>query len=183
MVDQQRGALDKGAGGGDVLGHVGQHPLEPLIVEDRLAELAPFAGVTQCCLQPCLCDADSQRGDADAALLQHAHHDVEAAPLRTEQRLARNRDAVEIERADLARALAHLVLLRPARDARCMEIAQEDAHAAMAGGGIGRGQHEAEIGDRCVMNPELAAIDDIALGRFARRGANVGEIGAGLRLG
>jgi hypothetical protein len=49
------------------------------------------------------------------------------------------------------------VFLGPARNTGCVEVDDEDAHAAMAGGGVGRGQHEAEIGDRRIVDPELAA--------------------------
>ena len=73
----------------DVLGHVGQHPLDALIVDDGLAELPARLRVVQRRLQPRLDDAHRQRGDADPALVQHAHHDVEAAVLLAEQRVGR----------------------------------------------------------------------------------------------
>ena len=60
-------------------------------------------GIVERRLEPGLGDADGERRDADAALVEHAHHDVEAAALGAEQGIRRQRDVVEVQRADLAR--------------------------------------------------------------------------------
>src|SRR5690606_38800161 len=105
--------------------------------------------------------------------------DVEAAPLGSEQRVGAKTDIVEGKRADLARALAHLVFLRAARDARGVEIDDEDREAAMARGRIGARQHETDIGNRRVMNPELAAVEHPPLAVAHRGGAYAGDVRAG----
>src|SRR5258705_10540159 len=92
-------------------------------------------------------------------------------------------NAVKVQCADLARTLAHLVFLRAARDTRRVEVDKENAHAAMARGWIGRSQNKAKIGNRCVVNPQLAASDDVPICGLSRSGADIGEVGAGLRLG
>ena len=48
-----------------VLGHVGEHPLNPLELRDRGAELAACLGVVQASLERRLKDADGEGGDAD----------------------------------------------------------------------------------------------------------------------
>ena len=78
-----------------------------------LAELAPLPGIVERRLEPGLGDADGERGDADPALVEHAHHHVEAAAFLAQQRLRGQLDVVEVQRADRRGALAHLVLLGP----------------------------------------------------------------------
>ena len=99
------------ARGLDVLGHVGEQPLHALELGDRPPELAARPGVVEGRLEAGLGDPDGERADPDPALVEHAHHHVEAAPLGAEQRVRRQRDVVEGERPDRRGALAHLVLL------------------------------------------------------------------------
>ena len=105
------------AGGLRVLRHVGEHPLDALEVGDRLTELLARLGVVDRGVERGLQDADGQRGDTDTAFVERAHHHVEAAVRLAQQSIARQRDVVEPQSADLRRALAHLVLLRAGRDA------------------------------------------------------------------
>ena len=90
---------------------------------------------------------------------------------------------VEVQRADRRGALAHLVLVRAAAHAGPVEVDDEDAHAALAGLGVGAREHGREIGDRRVVDPQLAAVEPPA-GRGARRGgADAGDVRARVGLG
>ena len=73
------GPVHQRARGGDVLLHVGEHPLQALVLDDRLAELLARFGIVERRFEPRLRDTDGERRDADATLVEHAHHDVEAA--------------------------------------------------------------------------------------------------------
>ena len=136
---------------------------------DRLAELLALLGIVERGLEPGLADADGERGDADAALVEHAHHHVEAAPSSPSSASAGSATSLKFEGADLARALAHLVLLRPRSTPSNVQIDDEDAHAAMAGGRVGAGKHETDIGDRRVVDPDLAAVQHASRRRRAPR--------------
>ena len=48
---------------------------------------------------------------------------------------------------------------------------------------IGAGEHEADVGDRRVVDPDLAAVEPPALAVPRRGGADAGHVGAGLGLG
>ena len=165
-----------------VLGHVGEQPLHALELGDRLAELAPGPGIVDGGLERRLQDADRERGDPDPALVEHAHHHVEAAVLGTEPGVLRQLDAIEAQRADRRGALAHLALLGADLEARQVALDQEHAHAAPARAGVGARQHHREVADRRVVDPLLGAIQPPAARGARRRGADRGDIGAGIRL-
>ena len=110
---------------------------------------------------------------------------MEAAVQLAQQRDLRQRDVVEVQRADLAGALAHLVLLaarrlKPLR----VEVDDEDAHAAVAGSRVGARQHAtAKSATGALWIQSFAPLSSQPLSVARRRRADVGEIGAGLRLG
>ena len=116
-------------------------------------------GIAHRRLEPGLGDADRQRGDPDPALVEHAHHHVEAAALLAQQRLRRQLDAVEVQRSHRRGALAHLVLALAHREARPVAVDQHDAHAPPAGLLVGPHQHHGEVADGRVVDPQLAAIE------------------------
>jgi len=94
-----------------------------------------------------------------APLVQHAHHHVKAAPLDAQKRLGRQFHVVEGQRAHLARALAHLDFLGAARDPVRVQVDDEDGHAATPGLGVRPREDEPDIGDRRVVDPDLAAVE------------------------
>ena len=135
-----------------------------------LAELAPLAGVAERGLEPGLGDADGERRDADPALVEHAHHDVEAAALLAPSRASAGSSTSSKCSAPTWRgALAHLVLLRArARRRARSSVDDEDAHAR-----AGRPRdrcgpaRSAKSAHRRVVDPELAAVEPPALRRRA----------------
>ena len=135
-------------------------------------------------LEARLGDPDRERADPDPALVEHAHHHVEAAALGAEQRVRRQRHLVEgrARRPGEAR-WPILCSLAPTREARAVAVDQEDAHAAVAGGLVGAGEHHREVADRRVVDPELAAGQAPAGAGALRGGLDAGEVGARLGLG
>lgn len=115
-------------------------------------------------------------------LVEHAHHHVEATVHLAQQRIAAQTDVREIERADLARPLAHLVFLGAALDALGMQIHDEDGHAAVTRFLVGPSQNKARISDRRVMDPDLTAIEDPAVPVAHGGGADAGDVSPGLGL-
>ena len=67
IVNHHGGPMHERAGGGDVFGHVGQHPLQALKRRKGLSELLARLRIVQRSLQSGLRDAHRQRADADAA--------------------------------------------------------------------------------------------------------------------
>jgi hypothetical protein len=63
--------------GREFSGHVGQHPLNRLIVRDRLAELLPLLRVRDRLVERRLTDTERLRRDGDASALQRPHRQVE----------------------------------------------------------------------------------------------------------
>ena len=121
--------------------------------------------------------------DPDPALVEHAHHDVEAAPLGAEQGLLRQLDAVEMQCAHRRGPLPHLVLLGTAREARPVGVDQEDAHAAVPGLLVGAGEHHGEVAHGRVVDPQLAAVEPPARGGAGGGGADARHVRAGIGLG
>lgn len=78
--------------------------------------------------------------------------------------------------AHLRCALSHLVFLRPLRYARQVAIDDKDAHAALARSRVGTREHEGEVGDGRVMNPQFRAAEFPAVGGARGRGADAGNV-------
>ncbi|MNE48522.1 hypothetical protein D3C80_1429900 [compost metagenome] len=175
-VQATGGVLHQQACRADVLGHVGENPLQALVLRDWTAELLALGHVVERRLETRLGDAYRQRGDAHSALVQCAHHDVEATAFLAEQRVFGKFYVVEGQPADLGRALAHLVFFGPLADTRQAAVDNEDAHATLAGGGISARQNECQVRHRCVVDPQLRAVQAPAVGRTNGSGANVGNV-------
>ena len=174
VVDLHRSGMDQQAGRFDVLGHIGQKPLNALELRDMLAELLAGSGIVHSGFKTSLCNANSQRCDTNASLVQHAHHHVEATVHLAQKGVGSQAHIVEIKRADLAGALAHLVFLRATLNTFGMKVHDEDGHATVTGFFIRASQNKPEIRDRSVMDPDLAAVQDPAVAiAFAREGADV----------
>ena len=77
-IAHQCGVVRQRAGGFDFGLHVGEHPLDGLIVGDGLAEGAALLGVAHGRFQRSLREADRLRGDADAAAIERFERDLQA---------------------------------------------------------------------------------------------------------
>jgi hypothetical protein len=132
-------------------------PRRPSSRRRREAELTTRLGIGERRFQARLRDANGERADADAALVERAHHDRKAAPLFAEQRVRAKVHRLEIEGADGGGPLPHLMLATAARDAGPVELDDENAHAALPHFLVGAGEHEADICDRRIVNPQFGA--------------------------
>ena len=90
---------------------VGELPLDRLERGDRLAELAALLRVVARRLVGALREADRQRGDADAAGVEHLQRVDEALPLLAEQLRAGTRQSLKITSLVSLARMPELVLL------------------------------------------------------------------------
>src|SRR5712692_3208251 len=90
--------------------HVGQHPLDHLVLADRHAEALALARVAERGLVRRDGDADGLRGDADAAAVDGRHGDLEPLPLLAEPAGRRHAAALEEQLGGVGGADAELVL-------------------------------------------------------------------------
>ncbi|MNR31451.1 hypothetical protein D3C85_1489630 [compost metagenome] len=100
-----------------------------------------------------------------------------------EQGIGGQFDVVEVQAADLRRALPHLVFFGAFGDARQMTIDDKNTHATLARCRVGACQHERQVGHRRVVNPQLRAVEQPAVLGANRRGADTGHIRTGFSLG
>ena len=128
-------------------------------------------------------DADGECRDTDTPLVERAHHDVEAAIERSQQRICAKPDLIEMQRSHRRGALAHFLFFLAARHTILVEIDDEDGHAAIAEGGIGARQHVGEIGNGRIVNPHLGAGKPEARSVALSRRPDTGNVGAGLGFG
>ena len=154
--------------------------MQALVLRDRLAELLSRFGIIECGLEPRLRDADGECRDTDTPLVERAHHDVEAAIERSQQRICAKPDLIEMQRSHRRGALAHFLFFLAARHTILVEIDDEDGHAAIAEGGIGARQHVGEIGNGRIVNPHLGAGKPEARSVALSRRPDTGNVGAGL---
>ena len=89
-------------------GHVGQHPLDRLVVGDRLAELLALLRVGDGLVERRLADAERLRRDRDASALQRPHREPEALVDAAEHLVVADGDVeIEIHAAETADARAN----------------------------------------------------------------------------
>ena len=91
-------------------------------LRDGLAELLALGGIAHALFDQALGDADADRGNVQAAAVEHLHGDAEALALFAQAVFDRHADVVEIDVADMGALLAHLLLGLADRDA--VEIAR-----------------------------------------------------------
>ncbi len=93
--------------------HVGEHPLDRLVVGDRLAEGVARLGVGQRFVERGLADAERLRGNGDAAALERQPGQREALARRAEQLVGIDADVVEVEVHAAEAADAERIVARP----------------------------------------------------------------------
>ena len=57
IIDEECGVMHERPCGGDLLRHIGEHPLQSLIIDDGAAKLTPCLCVVERGIKPCLCNA------------------------------------------------------------------------------------------------------------------------------
>ena len=149
---------------GELGRHVGQHPLDRLVVGDRLTELLALLRVGDRLVERRLADAERLRRDRDAAALQRPHREPEPLIDVAEHLVVADGD-VEIEIHAAEAADAERVGARRARDARRVHRHEKrgDALAAQP-----RPRAREDDRDRRFLgvgDPDLAAGDAVAVAR------------------
>ena len=78
-------------------GAVGEHPLDRLVVGDRLAERLVLLGVRERRVERGLADAERLRRDRDAPAVERPHRDLEAVARSAEQRVGADAHVLQLE--------------------------------------------------------------------------------------
>jgi len=180
LVGPPGGAQDQPANLLDFHRAVGQHPLDRLVVGDRVSERDPLAGVLASHLQQPLRLADGARRDQQAALADPRHRQLETATLLTQRVLGRYPDIVELQLGrppgthgfDPAAGPAHLPVDEEGGDAALVALAL-----------VGDSKDDREVGLAAVGDEDLLPVEN-PIGPVAdRRHLDVGGVRAGVRFG
>ena len=140
-----------------------EHPLDRLVVGDRLAERFVLFRMSDRGIEGRLADAERLRGDRDAPAVERPHCDLEAVAGTTEERIRLDTDVVELQVHAAKAAHAQRVGGRETLDAGRVERHQERADAAPAAPRLRRREDDGH--GRClrVRDPDLAAIQHVSL--------------------
>ena len=165
--------------------HVAQHLLHHLELADRLLEDDALPGVARRDVDAGLREADRARGDAEAAVLDRVHRDLEALALLADEGVLRHPHLVEDELAGRERPEAVLVLERMRGHALGVGIDDEGADALAARLLVGSEVGEGEVVARDVeeADPHLRAADHVVVAVPPAGRVHVGDVGARPRLG
>ena len=116
---------------------------------DRRAELLPLEGVAARRLVGALGEADGQRGDADAAGVEHLQRLDEALALLADQLVGRDAAVLEQHLGGLAGPHAELVFLLAGAQARRAALDDERRDALGAAGLVGHRHHDQRCRPTC----------------------------------
>ncbi|MGY4287851.1 hypothetical protein ACVWXO_007071 [Bradyrhizobium sp. LM2.7] len=114
---EARGVMDQKARGGDVGRHVGEHELDRLEADDRLAELFAVTSVGGGVLERSLSHAERHRGHHQPAEVEVAHGHLERLVLRPHQAVGRQAHVGERDLTVFKAMHAEKLLVLAARDA------------------------------------------------------------------
>src|SRR5438552_2845373 len=152
------GIDDHRAGGVDLRLAVGEHRLDQLKLGDRFAELDALLGIAQGIVEHAFGNADADRGDVDAALVEHLHRRLETDALATADHVGSGYATVlEDHVADMGALLPHLPVDRPERETG-RALLDDESRDAVRAALVWRGSrhHREDAG--------LGRVGDIALG-------------------
>ncbi|MNS87604.1 hypothetical protein D3C72_1215520 [compost metagenome] len=162
---------------------VGQHALNQLEVADGLAELLALLRIGHGVGNQPVRHAAGQRGDMQAATVEHLHRGLEAHARYAADDVGRGHAHVfQHHVAGLGAALTHLLVRLAERDPRRIGGHDErrDARRARAAGA----RHQREgAGTRRVGDEALGAVDDVVVAIQLGARLQRGGVGAGVRLG
>src|SRR4051794_11373076 len=147
LVDQLAALVEQPARGLALGLHVGEHPGDQLVLDDRLAHRLAALRVLERVVGRALSEAEALRADAGPRAVEDPHRDAEALALLAEQ--VGGRDAAVVEE-DLAggRALDPHLRLDPADlEARRVGLDHEGRDARVAGLGIGLREDDVDVRD------------------------------------
>ncbi len=164
---------------------VGKHRLDQLELGDRLAELLAFQGIAQRILEHPLGDPHADRGDVQAALVEHLHRGLEADALDPADQLAGRHPAVVEDHVTGMRALLSHLAIRLAQG-QPGRTALDDESGDSAGATdrrVGARHHGVDAGLRGVGDEALGTVEHVVLAVTHRRGLQRGGVGTGVRFG
>src|SRR4029079_9193761 len=175
-VGARRRVVDHEPSGVDLRRGVCEHPLDPLIHRDRLAELLALLRVRHRRIEQALRDPDGMRRQTEAAHIERAERDLEALAVRADEVRRRHAHVVEVELRGRRSVQSHLLVVRTDLETLRVTLDHErgDALAALREIDV-REDHE-HVGDRSVRDERLRAIDDVRIAVALRDGPQAARI-------
>ena len=148
-----------------------------------LAELLPLLGVGQRVVERALGDPDRLRGDGDPGVVEGAHRGLEPGALLTDHPIGRDPDVVEVDLAG-GRALDAELLLRGTEGDPLIGLLDHERRDALGPlPGIGHDHHRVVVGDTCVGDPPLDAVEHPVVTVADRLGLHRDRVRPGVGLG
>ena len=184
LVLEVRGAIREQPRGFDARGVVRELPLDGLERGDRLPELPALGGVVARRFERALRKADRERGDADAAGVEHLQGIDEPLPLLAQQVVGGHAAVVEDDLARVAGAHARACL--PCGPAIMPGVPRSMMNAEMpfgAAAAVGDGHRDHHVPDAAVRDEGLRAVQHPAVAVAHGGGPRGGRVAAGARFG
>src|ERR687887_485948 len=171
---------DEEPGGLDLHRVVGEHPLNALVVRDRVAALDPLAGVVERRVLGALGDPDRDRRVQAALAVERRQHLAQA--VLPDQGVLPRDAAVTEQHLEQAVAAERVVPL-PDLQTGGAALDQDRADGTLATGLAKPGVHEEEAGDVRTRDQDLAAVEDEVVAIGDGVGGHGGQVGPRLWLG
>src|SRR3954465_11711308 len=163
--------------------HVGQHPGDQLVLDDRLAHRLAALRVLERVVGRALSEAEALRADAGPRAVEDPHRDPEALALLAEQVVGADAAVVEEDLAGRRALDPHLRLDPADLEARRVGLDDEGRDARVAGLRVGLGEDDVDVCDARVGDEAFAAVQHVLVALAPRLGAHRRRVGAGARLG
>ena len=175
--------MREGASCFDFRGHVGEHPLNGLIVGNGTAEGAALLRVARGRFHRTLCQANRLRGNADATAVERAERNLQALPFSAENVFGGHATILENNFSGARESKAHLVFVAADAKARRGGLDEKRRDSASTDGWIGLGEDNVDVRESAVRHPALRAVQDVGIAIADGACLNSGGVGPGLRFG
>src|SRR4029453_11094951 len=162
--------------------HVGEHELETLKGSDRLAELLALLRIGHRRVEGRLADAHRLGTHGRARAVEGAERDLEALPFLAQAVLDGNLAVVQMERDGWTAADAHLPLELADGESGERGLDQKGGDAAPAAAAVDGGEERDDFRLAPVADPELLAVQHVAVALADGPRRDRGGVGAGARL-
>ena len=163
--------------------HVGEHPLNGLIVGDGLAEGFALLGVFRRGFERALRQAHRLRGDADSAAIERFEGDAQALPFFAEAVFDRHAAILQRNFGGARKAQTHFVFVAADAESGKIGLHQKGGDAARAGVRVGLGKNQVDAGNAAVGDPGFGAVQQVMIAVAGGASLNSGGVGAGLWFG
>src|ERR1019366_3334497 len=183
VLFQARRVVDGEARALELHVHAGELVLNGLELRERLAELPAFLHVLRRVVERVARNTDHLRADPDAALVQRIDRDLVSLAHVADDVLGGHLDVLERERERGGRADSELVLFLALVEALPLRLDEESGDALVALALVDAREDEEQLGLEAVRDPELAAVQEVAVALRRRRRREGERVGArpGLR--